>query len=54
LYVASLTDELATIHSQQLTAGDFKRRPGVLNVIDCITDRLEKLQILIGNPDPGA
>jgi hypothetical protein len=25
-----------------------------VNVIDCITDRLEKLQILIGNPDPGA
>jgi len=26
----------------------------VSNVIDCITDRLEKLQILIGNPDSGA
>ena len=25
----------------------------MLNVIDCITDRLKKLQILIGNPDPG-
>ena len=43
------------MHSQQLTAVAISSGgPGVLNVIDCIIDRLEKLQILIGNPDPGA